>query len=184
MMENNNRNHRDNVNPLTYTSRRGVYTRARSHQLYEEDGLSAYMGFDMWWRWVEDHLPFPDDIWLSLSGIIRVHSLIEGHPYPHIDDEFFDDGVDETINSDDDNKSNDDIDNNISNNEVDDVSDDDDDDDDDVNSNGDIEWARCDGDDCNNIGFLQLNVIVKASFKLRTKLKLYYLIDIERILYH
>ena len=113
-----------------------------------------------------------------------MHSLIEGHPYPHIDDEFFDDGVDETINSDDDNKSNDDIDNNISNNEVDDVSDDDDDDDDDVNSNGDIEWARCDGDDCNNIGFLQLNVIVKASFKLRTKLKLYYLIDIEQILYH
>ena len=160
-MDNNNRDHRENVNPLTYTSRQGVHTTARSNQLYEEDGLSAYMGFDMWWRWVEDRIPFPDDIWESLSGDIQVRLLNEGHPYPHIEEVIVDDGVDETLNSDDDNSSNDNIDNNISNNQVDDVADDDDDD---VNSNVDIEWARCDGDDCNNTGFFATKCYCEGYF--------------------
>jgi len=130
MMENHNRNH---VDPLTYRGRQGVHTRARSHRQYEASGLSAYMGFDMWWRWVSHHVPFPDDIWLTLPDGQRALLIIYGHPYPIIYEEIVDDGVDETINS------------------VDDVSDDDDDDDD--NSSDDIEWARCDGDDCIITGF-------------------------------
>ena len=95
MMENHNRN----VDPLTYRGRQGVHTRARSHRQYEASGLSAYMGFDMWWRWVSHHVPFPDDIWLTLPDGQRALLIIYGHPYPIIYEEIVDDGVDETINS-------------------------------------------------------------------------------------
>ena len=141
--------------------------------------MSAYMGFNMWWRWDEDPFTFPDNIWQPLPGDLRVHLLNEGHPDPtavNDDEEFYDtsddgfDSVDETMSennntADDDKTTNDDIDNNISNNDVV-VVDDDDDDDDDDDSNDDIAWTACDADGCNVRGFLQINVLLKAFFNM------------------